>query len=226
METSGGLCRRNTQNAEQTTRDTPSRQQPHRNTMAEPTEPTDAVAGDRDSDRDVEDKYEYDNDEYDDDDFGDDEAPPALFRMSGVDTSLGDAFLEECLEAVLLRGQEAAGERGSDEPKLTVTLMEKDFDEKGTLLFLVSDEGGGAGGTAPPTTPCDVEGAIRDYLEASQPGDGEAHPWVGDPGAASIELVDWELDDAPGAGVDLAELGISEEEAYRLLVDGQAGDGE
>mmetsp|Transcript_21851 Transcript_21851/g.46345 ORF Transcript_21851/g.46345 Transcript_21851/m.46345 type:complete len:188 (+) Transcript_21851:116-679(+) len=158
-----------------------------------------------------------DDDDYDDDD----ENPPTLFKMSGVDTSLDDNVLEECLTKVLQNKAE----------KVTITMMEKDFDEKGTIFFLFNDDDSV---DVKKETADDINGwndsevadfvlkTMREYLE-QQPKEDE-QPWVSNFGDAAIEVVDWEIDD--GLGVDLSELGISEEEAYQLLLDGRNNDGD
>jgi len=141
---------------------------------------------------------DYDSD---DDDEDEDETPPALFKMSGVDTSVLGNALEDCIETVLER-------EGS------VTIMEKDFEEKGTIFFLFNEDG-----VEEEEASAYVMKKMTEYL-ASKPT-GEETPWIADFEAASIDKVEWDFTD-DALEVDLSALGISEEEAYKMLLGKEA----
>ena len=116
----------------------------------------------------------------DDDEDSDFEQNPTLFIMTGVDTSLDEILLEDCLTKVLSSYDISNDESGDEEesqanflPSIMVTLLETDYnDEKGTILFCVDrslvllgdDENEAVAAKANE----DVMNRIREYVESEQ----------------------------------------------------------
>eukprot|EP00536_Pseudo-nitzschia_multiseries_P009581 jgi/Psemu1/306647/fgenesh1_kg.271_\ len=90
--------------------------------------------------------------------------------------------------------------------------MEKDFDEKGQIFFLFNEDGVEEEQAAEY-----VLKKVNDYFASKPAADEEEQPWIADFDAASIERVDWDFTDDV-LEVDLSELGITEEEAYKMLL--------
>mmetsp|Transcript_25211 Transcript_25211/g.51659 ORF Transcript_25211/g.51659 Transcript_25211/m.51659 type:complete len:211 (-) Transcript_25211:212-844(-) len=153
----------------------------------------------------------------DNDDEGSDfDQNPTLFVLSGVDTSLDEIVLEDCLTRVLSSYDISSDESGDEEddkeeflPSIMVTLLETDYnDEKGTILFcidrslfLIGDDGDdgengnrdGERESAVRKADEDVLQRIRDYVLSEEAKTGDPVWIVGDgSGSAStctIEIV-------------------------------------
>mmetsp|Transcript_33174 Transcript_33174/g.78375 ORF Transcript_33174/g.78375 Transcript_33174/m.78375 type:complete len:172 (+) Transcript_33174:17-532(+) len=141
----------------------------------------------------------------DDDSFGD-EIPPALFKMTSVDTSLDDVVLEECVKKAFER---------DDKIKVSISVMGSDGEddvEEGDVFFLCSEDGFDADGDGKKMTELLLK-RMRDYLE-QKPEEDVA--WITDFEKASIEVVDWEADEPV--------LDITEEEAYQHWLEQNDGD--
>lgn len=157
----------------------------------------------------------------DDDDGSDYDQNPTLFVLSGVDTSIDEIVLEDCLTKVLSgfdMGQqdETADEKDEDEdnflPSILVTLLELDYnDEKGTVLFCI-DRSLVIIGDEEVTDEevqkindefdADVLKKIRTFIASEEAKSGDP-VWIADASKAAVEIVQEE---------DVQKM--TEEEAY------------
>eukprot|EP00536_Pseudo-nitzschia_multiseries_P009580 jgi/Psemu1/288558/fgenesh1_pg.271_\ len=153
-----------------------------------------------------------DDDDDDDSSFGD-EIPPALFKMTAVDTSLDDVVLEECLKNAFEK---------SEKLKVSVSVMgsdgegddDDDVKEEGVVFFLCSENGFEAGGGDGNEMTELLLKRMREYLE--QKPEDEDIAWITNFEDASIEVVDWDADEPV--------QDITEEEAYQLWLEQNDGD--
>ena len=155
----------------------------------------------------------------DEDDGSDFEQNPTLFVLSGVDTSLDEIILEDCLTKTLSNYDISNDEKGDDDddkanflPQILVTLLETNYnDEPGTILFCIDRSLFIVGDEEPTEEEYeminrkfdeDVLTKIRDFLASEEAKTG--YPlWIKDFTKATIEIVQDE---------DIEKM--TEEEAY------------
>ncbi len=160
-----------------------------------------------------------------DDDASEFEQNPSLFLLTGVDTSLDEIVLEDCLTKVLSSCDISNDERGDEDedednflPSIMVTLLETDYnDEKGVILFCIdrslfvigdsSEEDDLANDKANQ----DVLQRIRDYV-ASDEAKSSDPVWINS--EATIEIV---------AEEEVEK--VTEEEAYESWLKHNEADG-
>jgi hypothetical protein len=183
--------------------------------------PRDENAGTSDTD---------DDDDSDDDDVGSDyEQNPTMFVLSGVDTSLDEIVLEDCLTKLLSSydiSNDESGDGEEDEenflPSIMVTLLETDYnDEQGLILFCIDRSLVVIGDETEETTSAnnhntfdeDILRRIREYVVSEEAKTGDP-VWIQDASKATIEIVQEE---------EVQKM--TEEEAYETWLKHNQADG-